>query len=361
MASRQHIRFCTTDDGVRLAYATAGAGPAVVKSAAWLSHLDHDLDGPAWGPLLQALHARHLVLRYDPRGSGLSDRDVEQVSFERQVADLEAVVEAAQVGRFAMLGISQGAGLAIAYTQRHPDRVSRLVLLGGCARGRMRRGGGAAADEEARMLQRIVELGWGQDDAAFRQVFTMQFVPGGTREERDWFDRMQRVITTPRNAARLLAVLHETDVSHLLADIACPTLVLHAVDDPGVPFAEGRLLAERIAGARLVALASRNHLLMPGEPAWQHACDEILAFLGDAQDSQAAPAGRYAALTPREAEVLELVAQGRDNAQVAATLHLSEKTVRNHITRIFAKLEVANRAQAIVAARSAGFGMTRAS
>jgi len=354
MAPRQHIRFCTSDDDVRLAYATAGAGPAVVKSAAWLSHLEHDLDGPAWGPLLQALLPQHLVLRYDPRGTGLSDWDVEHVSFERQLADLEAVVEAARIERFAMLGISQGAGLAIAYTHRHPGRVTRLVILGGCARGRMRRGGGAAADEEARMLQRIVELGWGQEDAAFRQVFTMQFVPGGTREERDWFDRMQRVTTTPRNAARLLAVLHETDVSPLLADIACPTLVLHALGDPGVPVAEGRLVADGIAGARFVPLASRNHLLLPGEPAWQHACDEIRTFLGAAHGL---PAGRFAALTAREAEVLELVAQGRDNAQVAAALQLSQKTVRNHVTSIFAKLEVASRAQAIVAARSAGYGL----
>ena len=201
------------------------------------------------------------------------------------------------------------------------------------------------------MMRRLVEIGWCQDNPAFRQFFTSQFIPSGNVEQHRWFNELARISTSPPNASRLMAVGDEIDVTDLLAQVQCPTLVLHATRDARVPFAEGRLLAGGIPGARFVPLESDNHVLLEHEPAWQRFCAELRAFL---------PGGRtvdpsFAALTPRERDLVELIAQGRDNAQIAAHLGLSEKTVRNHITSIFAKLEVESRAQAIVLARRAGF------
>jgi DNA-binding CsgD family transcriptional regulator/pimeloyl-ACP methyl ester carboxylesterase len=279
------------------------------------------------------------------------------MSFEAWVRDLETVVDAAAVERFPLLGMSQGAAVAIDYTTRHPERVSHLILHGGYARGRRKRGSDSATLEIAEAMVKLAELGWGQDDAAFRQFFTSQFIPGGTPEQHRWFNELERVSTSPRNAARMMRVFHDVDVTALLPQVACPTLVLHATDDLRVPFAEGRLIAGMISQARFVPLDSAHHLMLEQDAAWSRWIEEVREFLGTAhrhrEDAQ------FAALTPRERDLVELIAQGRDNAQIAAVLQLSEKTVRNHITSIFAKLDVENRSQAIVLARDCGFGMHR--
>ena len=350
----QKIRFLRSHDGVRLAYATSGQGPTVIKAATWLSHLEHDGTSPVWGHLLRTLPKRHQFVRYDERGSGLSDWQVPELSFESWVRDLEAVADAAGGERFALLGISQGASIAVAYAVRHPERVTHLVLQGGYARGRLVRSTSREEAEEAEMMCRLAELGWGRDDPSFRQFFTSQFIPGGSSEQHAWFNELERLSTSPANAARFMREFNTIDITALLPRVRCPTLVLHNRDDIRVPFAEGRLLAAQIPGATLVPIDSRNHLLLEDEPGWAHAREAIEAFLPAAGGN--AGGGPLAALTPRLRELLELVAQGRDNTQIAATLGLSEKTVRNQVSLLFDRLGVESRAMAIVTAREHGLG-----
>lgn len=304
---------------------------------------------------MNELSRDHTLLRYDERGCGLSDWNVADLSFEAWVRDLEAVVNAAGMERFVLLGISQGASIAVDYAVRHPERVSHLVLHGGYARGRLKRLASPALREEAETMIKLAELGWGQQDPAFRQFFTTQFIPDGTPTQHKWFNELERISTSPANAARFMREFNEIDVTALLPKVACPTIVFHSTRDMRVPFEEGRLIAGLIPDARFVPIESNNHLLLETEPGWQRWLEEMHAFL---------PAGQivspvFASLTPRERELVELIAQGRDNAQIAAALDLAEKTVRNHITSIFAKLEVENRARAIVRARQAGFGQQK--
>lgn len=351
-ATQQQIRFCTSVDGARVAYATTGRGPSLLKAANWLSHLEFDWQSPVWRHWLTELSRDRQLVRYDERCCGLSDWDVADVSFDAWMDDLESVVDAAGVGRFALLGISQGAALAITYAVRHPERVTHLVLIGGYARGRLQRNPTPEQRELAHTMQSLVHLGWGGENPAFRQFFTSQFIPGGTAEQSQWWNELQRISISPANADRFLEILHHIDVTAILPQVACPTLVMHATRDAVVPFDEGRLMAAMIPGARFVPLESANHVLLENEPAWQRFVDEFRAFLPGAT-----PGGdAFAELTARERELLELIAQGRDNAQIAAVLGLSAKTVRNHITSIFAKLDVENRARAIVLARESGFG-----
>jgi pimeloyl-ACP methyl ester carboxylesterase/DNA-binding CsgD family transcriptional regulator len=352
VSSRQTIRFRTSADGTRIACAESGDGPPLVKVANWLSHLEFEWDSPVWRHWLTELSRRYRLIRYDQRGCGLSDWDTQDVSFDAMLTDLEMVIDASGLTRFPLLCISQGAPLGIAYAVKHPERVSHLLIHGGYARGRTTR---ASTDDEreiAQMMLRMIDLGWGQSNEAFRQVFTSRFIPGASLEQQHWFNELLRVTTSPANAVRLLEVAAGIDVVDLLPQVQCPTLILHSVDDAAVPFEEGRLMAGLIPGARFVPLESADHVLLASERAWQRFLEEVEAFL---PGSASAPAA-FADLTPRERDLLDLIAQGRDNAQIAATLSLSDKTVRNHITHIFAKLEVESRAQAIVLARNAGFG-----
>jgi pimeloyl-ACP methyl ester carboxylesterase/DNA-binding CsgD family transcriptional regulator len=350
----QQIRFARSHDGVRLAYASSGSGPPLIKAATWLSHLEYDWESPIWSHLLHALSAQCTFVRYDERGCGLSDWAVEDLSFESWVRDLETVADAIGAERFSLLGISQGASIAIAYTVRHPERVSHLVLHGGYARGRLVRSDTPQQREEGEMMIKLAELGWGKADPSFRQFFTSQFIPGGTPEQHQWFNELERISTSPHNAARFMHEFARLDVTALLPLVPCPTLVLHSRHDVRQPFEEGRLIATTIPGAQFVPIDSGNHLLLADEPGWQRWIDAVRAFLPRSEVGGAEPG--FASLTERQRELLELIAQGRDNAQIAAQLALSEKTVRNHITSIFAKLEVESRAQAIVLARDSGFG-----
>lgn len=352
---RQQIRFCRADDGVRLACARVGQGLPLVKTATWLSHLEFDCDNPVWRPMIEALSQRYQFLRYDERGCGLSDREVADLSFERWVDDLERVVDSQGLERFALLGLSQGAAVAIAYAARHPERVSHLLLHGAYARGRLLRDPSPEQRREAELMVELAEIGWGRADDAFRQFFTSQFIPAGTPEQQRWFNELERVSTSPANAARLMREFDRIDVTHLLHQVQCPTLVLHSRHDRRVPFDEGRRVAGGIRGARFVPIESDNHLLLAQERGWRHWLAEIEDFLAPASaELEAAPT--LAELTPRQRELLNLIAQGRDNTQIAALLGVSEKTVRNHITAIFARIGVVTRPQAIVLAREAGLG-----
>lgn len=275
----QNIRFCLTPDGVNIAWATVGAGPPLVKVANWLTHLEFDWQSPVWRHWWEHLASRHWLVRYDARGCGLSDWEVDDLSFEAWVRDLETVVDAVGVERFPLLGISQGGAVAIAYTVKHPERVSHLMLYGAYARGKRIRSPSSENVADTDLERRLVELGWGKDDAAFRSVFTHWFIPGGSTEQLRWFDELQRHSTSPANAVRFLDVINTIDVRELARLVDTPTLVLHSRDEARVPFEEGRLLASLIPGARLVPLDSSNHILLQDEPAWRQFVDEVEAFL----------------------------------------------------------------------------------
>jgi DNA-binding SARP family transcriptional activator/pimeloyl-ACP methyl ester carboxylesterase len=275
----QRIRFCRTPDGVTLAYATTGSGPPLVKAANWLTHIDYDWHSPVWRHWLVELSGRHQLIRYDERGCGLSDRDVPDHTLEAWISDLASVVDAAGLDRFPLLGISQGGPVAMAYAARHPERVSHLVIYGSYAQGRIAR---ASSEADVRMHQLQVDLarnGWGIDDPAFRQVFTAQFMPEGSRDLWDAFNELQRQTTSPENAARVLEITGGIDVVDVAPLVRAPTLVLHARDDRRPPFEQGRLLASLIPDSRFVALDSSNHILLGDEPAWPLFMAEVEAFL----------------------------------------------------------------------------------
>jgi pimeloyl-ACP methyl ester carboxylesterase/DNA-binding CsgD family transcriptional regulator len=352
----QRIRFARASDGARLAYADSGEGLPVVKAATWLSHLEYDWESPVWRHMLHALSARYRLVRYDERGCGLSDWVVPELGFDSWVNDLECVMDTLGFDEpVALLGISQGAAIAIAYAVKHPERVSHLVLHGGYARGRLVRSNSAQQTEEAEMMCRLAEIGWGKQDPSFRQFFTTQFIPGGSAEQHQWFNELERISTSPSNAAQFMRAFNTIDVTALLPQVRCPTLVLHSQHDVRVPFDEGLLLATEIPGARLVPIESRNHLLLDHENGWRRWLNEVHDFLPSFSNA-AQTSGVLGELSARQRELLELLAQGRDNAQIAATMGLADKTVRNHITAIFDKLQVETRSQAIVMAREAGFG-----
>jgi pimeloyl-ACP methyl ester carboxylesterase/DNA-binding CsgD family transcriptional regulator len=357
-AMNQNIRFCRTADGVRLAYAVSGQGPPLVMSATWLTHLEHQWRSLAWRPWLDIFTGDHKVLRHDSRGCGLSDRDVGHLSFGSAVRDLECVIEAAAFRRFALVGACGGGAIAIEYAVRHPERVSRLVLYGTYARGPLRRTDQPDELEKGRVLLDLTRLGWGREDHSFLQIWASRYQPGGTLEYlRSWSDQM-RAATSADTAVRLLQIGWNTDVREAARKIRCPVLIVHPERDVVVPVEEGRLLASLIPDCRFVQLDSENHMLLADEPAWARLYAEVRDFL--AEPAGAAMASRNALplgeLTPRERSVLEGIADGLDNAEIAAWLCLSEKTVRNYITRLFDKICVEHRYQAIVLARDAGLG-----
>ena len=275
---RPQIRFCRGHDGVRIAYATCGSGPPLVKTANWLSHLEHDWESPVWRHMLEELSSGHTLIRYDERGCGLSDWSAADLSFESWVRDLEKVVDALGLDRFPIFGVSQGGAVAVAYAARHPERVTHLVLYGAYALGRKRRAEPAQRDDAA-LFQQMLPLGWGRDNPAFRQFFATLFLPEGTPEQHAWFGDLQRQSSTPENAARLMAEFYEIDVVDLARQVRAPTLVLHASADAVVPFSAGRHLASLIPGATFVPLWGRNHLLLESEPAWRRFVHEMRSFL----------------------------------------------------------------------------------
>jgi len=265
---RQSIAFCTTSDGVRLAYATMGAGPPLVKAANWLTHLEYDLETPVWRHWYRALGQRFSLLRYDERGCGLSELEVDDFSVDMWVRDLEAVVDAAGFERFPLLGISQGGAVAVEYAARHPERVSHLILYGAFVKGPLKRASRPEDIREAALMPEIAQLGWGRRQPIFRQVFTMRFLPDGPPEAWTAFDALQQQTTTTRNAVRFLEGFNEIDVEGAATRVDVPTLVLHARRDQLLPIEEGRRIAALIRGSRFESLDSPNHLLLESEPAW---------------------------------------------------------------------------------------------
>jgi class 3 adenylate cyclase len=283
----QQIRFCTTSDGVRIAYAIAGEGYPLVRALGWFTHLEYEWKTPLWRHIIEGLAQNHLLVRYDGRGTGLSDRAAEEHSVDLWVRDLEAVVEAAGLERFALLGLSQGGSTAISYAIRHPERVSHLILYG-CFGSWPRP---MDTEEQRQVFESVLTLtrvGWGQDNPAFRQMFTTLFVPGASAEQMRWFDELQRASSSPENAVNLLRSFTQIDVRSLLSQVAVPTLVLHRRGDQSVPFEAGRDLASHIPQARFVPLEGDNHLYLEGEPDVQAFFDAVEEFLGTRGEAEAA-------------------------------------------------------------------------
>jgi pimeloyl-ACP methyl ester carboxylesterase/DNA-binding CsgD family transcriptional regulator len=285
-----------------------------------------------------------MVVRYDERGCGLSGPGVEGLSVETWVGDLERVIDTVGLERFVLLGLSQGAAIAVAYAARHPDRVSELVLYGGYARGRRLRGQG---EEEAALIAAI-RAGRASDEPAYRHLFSMLFLPHGTAEQMAWYDELLRTTTTADMAGRLFSARGAVDVVDAARRVNVPALVIHARDDRVVPVDEGRLLASLIPGARLVVLDSANHILLADEPAWEQFVSELREFLGTA--TTPAADALLGGLSPRELEVLELVARGLTNDAIAERLFLSVRTVERHLSTIYGKLGLSGKAARAAAA-----------
>jgi len=276
---RQDIRFSVTEDGVRLAWASIGDGPPLVKASNWLTHLDFEWGSPIWQHWWTELSKHHRVIRYDERGNGMSQRDVPHVSFSTWVRDLETVVDAAGLDRFSLLGMSRGGSIAIAYAVKHPERVTKLVLYGAFPMG-IYHYGSPEELEARRALISLTRLGWGLHHPAFCRIFTNRFIPNATPVHENWFDDLQRVSTSAENAARLIDVDSGIDVRELLRQVQVPTLVVHCDRDQVVSPERGQQLAAEIPNARYVSLPSANHLLLPEEPAWKILLQEFSVFLG---------------------------------------------------------------------------------
>jgi len=352
MPRDDEVRFCESHDGIRIAYAIAGEGPPVILLPSWLTHLEFQRRSVAWQPFLSALSSRYRLIRYDPRGCGLSDRNVADLRFDTWVRDLDALVSHLGLRSFALIGVCQGGAVALEYAARTPGRVSHLVLYGTYARGRDKRGDIPLEAEKARVLLDMIRVGWGSEDHAFAIAFAQQFQPAGAEGHlRSWCE-LQRRAATPEAAVAMTRIMFDIDIRSALWVVGCPTLVAHANRDAVVPLEEGRLLARSIRGARFLELDSANHFMRPDEPAWSRFVEALYAFLPKPPQE----AGAWGELTAREREVLDQVAQGLDNRQISARFGISEKTVRNHVSHVLATLGMKNRSQLIVAAREAGFG-----
>lgn len=288
----QQIQYCMTGDGVRIGYAVteptieagsgSGGGIPIVRTAHWMTHLEHDLKEPVWRHVLLGLARHHRLVRYDPRGEGMSQREVTDINLEGWLRDLEAVADAAGLERFALFGCSQGAATAVTYAAKHPDRVSHLIIYGGFVRGHLRRGGDqAVVRKRLDLALSLIRQGWGTKNAAHRQWFTSTFLPEGSADQFRWFNRLQQISASPEVTARRVEALADIDVSAMLPEVKAPTLVLHCREDAVAPFERGEEIAAAIPGARLVPLEGANHMFLADSPAHRDFLEAVHAFLGD--------------------------------------------------------------------------------
>jgi pimeloyl-ACP methyl ester carboxylesterase/DNA-binding CsgD family transcriptional regulator len=355
-AFAQDIRFAQTTEALNIAYAVSGRGYPLVRAATWMSNVDRDWRTAIFGPLFRDLSEHYTLYRYNPRGYGLSEGGGD-VSIDTFVADLDAVAVHAKLKRFALWGsTSAGSLTAIAFAALHPDRVSHLVLSAPIARGTLRRPDATPGDQERfKAFVKLVELGWDAENPAFRQVQSTQMFPHATPAQLAELNELYRASAPARLAARMVMATGDSDVSALLPRVTCPVLVMHVRGAALMPVEEARLVASSVQQARFVQLDARNYMPIEGEPAYTQMLDEFQAFLPQ-QRNAASPDAALAELTRREREVLDLVARGLDNGDIAAQLAISEKTVRNTVSHVFDKLSVRSRAQAVVIARKAGLG-----
>lgn len=349
--SHQEIRFAHLRSGARLAWARCGQGPTLLRAAHWMTHVERDPGSPIWRPWLERLGRRLQLISYDERGCGLSSGDDQPVGLESAYEELVTIVDAAGLQRTAVLGVSGSAAPAIAFAARHPERVSRLVLLGSYASGLLHNAPTADTLALHESLVRLVELGWGQRQSPVQQYFTATLIPDASPEQARAMTDQQRLSCDGARAAAILRARVGLDVRGLLPLVQCPTLVLHAEGDCAVNVELGREVAAGIPGASFETLATRNHIPLAGEPAFERFCDAIETFLLPLPSSVALPH-----LSARERDLMHLVARGMDNLQIAAHLGLADKTVRNGLSTLYRQLGVEGRPQAVARARDLGFG-----
>jgi pimeloyl-ACP methyl ester carboxylesterase/DNA-binding CsgD family transcriptional regulator len=338
----QDVRFCRGRDGARLAWAIHGSGPPIIVVSCWLSHLQHDWRSPVWQHFLRDLGEFATIVRYDERGFGMSDWNVTDFSLEARHGDLEALVDATGFQQFALLGMSGGSPVAMAYAARHPERVTRLILYGTVSAEPTTFEGHQLEVEET--FRSMIRVGWATEDPLFRRVFTRIYIPNASEEQMRWFDDLERMSTSPENAVASRLAHQAVDVADELSSIDAPTLILHALGDRATAFANAVRVAGRIPGARLVELDSANHILLADEPAWTTLLSEVRAFLGPerwADDGLAAEPAEP--LSGRELEVLRQAARGMGNEAIAEELGLSVRTVERHLSNAYGKLGVAGK------------------
>jgi pimeloyl-ACP methyl ester carboxylesterase/DNA-binding CsgD family transcriptional regulator len=347
-APRQEVRFVRAADGTRLAYAVHGSGPPLIVVSCWLSHLQHDWESPVWRHFLDDLGSISTLVRYDERGFGMSDWKVTDFSIDARVTDLEAVVAGLGYRQFALLGMSNGSGVAMAYAARHPERVTRLILYGTVC------GEPVEFDDETRPVEEtyrsLIRVGWAREDPVFRRVFTSRYIPDASEEQMRWFDALQRMSGPAENVLSSRIARQAEDITAEVGRIRAPTLILQAVDDAATTFENAGVVAALIPGSRVVPLPSRNHILLAGEPAWATFVREVRTFLAPDRRSAAGPAATdlgnpgLEALSERELDVLRLAAEGLANDAIAASLGLSPRTVERHLSNAYGKLGLSGKA-----------------
>jgi pimeloyl-ACP methyl ester carboxylesterase/DNA-binding CsgD family transcriptional regulator len=347
----QRIRFCRGTGGARIAYAVHGDGPPLVVVSCWLSHLQHDWESPVWRHFLEDLGRISTLVRYDERGCGLSEWNIDDFSLDARVADLEAVIDDLGLDRFALLGMSGGSPVALAYALRHPGRVTRIVVYGGSGVGAPEYFPDPPDEEVA--FRALIRAGWARPDPIFRRVFTTMFIPDATEDQLTWFDELQRTSTSTENMLRSRIERQRIDLRDQLGDLDVPMLVLNAVDDRNVPFEEARELASLVPGARLLPLQSNNHILLANEPAWGVFMAEVRTFLEpDRLAASPAPSLAVGTLSGRERQVIEAAAAGASNVEIARELSVSVRTVERHLSNAYLKLGVSGRAARTAAVAS---------
>ena len=348
---RQRVHYARGLDGVPIAWAESGSGRPIVKASNWLSHLEYEWESPVWRHWIRFFSECGRFIRYDERGCGMSASSPIHTTTEQFTDELSAVIDAADpAAPVTLIGISMGAAACVSYAVRHPDRVTRMILYGGYARGKLQRG--PLVEREFRAMLELARVGWGRDNPSFRQLFTSRFIPEAGPEQTQWFNELCRRTVSGEVAADLLEARGAVNVEALLPRVSTPTLVVHPRGDEVASIDEGRRLAEGIPGAEFLELDSRNHILLEGEPAWDRFRGAVLEFIGEAGDVRESV---FTALSSRERDVLSLMTEGLSNGEIAERLSISEKTVRNHTSNVFDKLGVWSRAQAIVFARDHGF------
>jgi pimeloyl-ACP methyl ester carboxylesterase/DNA-binding CsgD family transcriptional regulator len=351
----QRIAFVRSKDKTNVAYALSGNGPPLVRAGTWLTHVQHDWESPIWAHWLRFMSSGHTLVRYDPRGCGLSQSDVDHITFDDWVDDLEAVVDRLELKSFPLFGMSQGGAVAAEYAIRHPERVSHLTLYAPLVTGW--RGRSDAYSQRWQAIEQLVLSGWGEANMAFPAMFAHLFVPESPPETKQWYAELQRKSASKQVASRFINVLAELHMFSRLKRIAVPTLVIQIAREQAIDPQTATGIAGEIPGSQFVSIDSSNHILLEDEPGWEEFKSVFTRYVPgtSARPHAHAPAARLLdQLSRREREILGQIAKGLNNQQIADGLFISEKTVRNHITSIFDKLGVSSRAQAIVLAKEAG-------
>ena len=339
------VKFIETHDGLSLAWSRSGSGLPLVKAAAWLTHLEYDSESPVWSHWTEFFEGNFDFVRYDERGCGLSDRKTGALDLNSWTNDLERVVDASDIQKpFILMAMSQGTGAAVEYAAKHPESVSHLILCGGYARGVNHRNNSKAAELYSAATE-VFRMGWDSPNSAFKEVMTKRFIPDSHPDALQWFNDLCQRTTSPEIGAELMRSRADMNAAHALEKITCPTMILHAEGDNVAPVDEARFLARNITNAELVMLPSNNHILQSDEPAWDIFCENVMRFVGNMTNKVADN------LTPREREILTGICAAKSNKEIARDLGVSDKTVRNMLTNIFAKLEVSSRQEAILKAR----------